>query len=120
MALLAIRNLRVEYRTSSGRLVAIPDFSLDIEPGESFGVVGESGCGKWTLIMAIMGYLGQSGAIAQGQILFEGRDLVRLGDEELRKVRGSRITIVYQEPATALNPTMTIGRQLMEVPREHA
>jgi peptide/nickel transport system ATP-binding protein len=120
MALLSIRNLRVEYRTSAGRLVAIPDFSLDIEPGESFGLVGESGCGKSTLIMAIMGYLGQSGAIAQGQILFEGRDLVGLGDEELRKVRGSRIAIVYQEPATALNPTMTIGRQLVEVPREHA
>jgi peptide/nickel transport system ATP-binding protein len=96
--------------------VVIPDFSLSVEPGESFGLVGESGCGKSTLLMAIMGYLGRNGVIPKGRIVLEGRDLVGLPDAELRRVRGPRIAIVYQEPAAALNPSLTIGRQLMEVP----
>ncbi len=119
MALLSIRNLSVEYRTSAGRMVAIPDFSLDIDARESFGLVGESGCGKSTLLMAIMAYLGRNGAITGGSIAFEGRDITHASEEELRRIRGSRIAIVYQEPATALNPSMTIGRQLMEVPITH-
>jgi peptide/nickel transport system ATP-binding protein len=114
--LLSIENLCVEYRTSAGRSVVIPDFSLSIEAGESFGLVGESGCGKSTLLMAIMGYLGRNGAIPKGRIVFEGRDLVGLPDPELRRIRGSRIAVVYQEPAAALNPSLTVGRQLMEVP----
>jgi peptide/nickel transport system ATP-binding protein len=114
--LLSIENLCVEYRTSAGRSLVIRDFSLAIEPGESFGLVGESGCGKSTLLMAIMGYLGRNGAITNGRIMFEGRNLVGLSDAELRRLRASRIAVVYQEPAAALNPSMTIGRQLMEVP----
>jgi peptide/nickel transport system ATP-binding protein len=117
--LLSIRDLRVEYRSACGDVVALPDFSLDVMPGESFGLVGESGCGKSTLLMAIMGHLGRNGAITRGQILFEGRDLVKASAAELQAIRGARISIVYQEPATALNPTMTIGRQLMEVPIQH-
>jgi peptide/nickel transport system ATP-binding protein len=117
--LLSIRNLRVEYRTAAGTAVALPDFSLDVMPGESLGLVGESGCGKSTLLMAIMGHLGRNGAITKGEILLDGRDLVKAGAAELQAVRGARIAIVYQEPAAALNPTMTIGRQLMEVPVRH-
>jgi peptide/nickel transport system ATP-binding protein len=120
MSLLSIRDLRVEYTTARGTVAAIPEFSLEIGKGESFGLVGESGCGKSTLIMAIMGYMGRNGRIARGEILFEGRDLVRATSEELRQVRGGRIAIVYQEPATALNPSMTVGRQLMEVPIAHS
>ncbi len=120
MSLLSIRNLRVEYRTAAGVSVALPDFSLDIQEGERFGLVGESGCGKSTLIMAIMGYLGRNGAIAAGSIHFDGQDLTHASEQTLRGVRGSKIAIVYQEPATALNPTLTIGRQLMEVPITHA
>ncbi len=119
MALLSIRDLRVEYTTVRGTVAAIPEFSLDIDAGESFGLVGESGCGKSTLIMAIMGYMGRNGAVTRGQILFEGQDIARLGAEPLRRIRGSRIAIVYQEPGTALNPSMTVGRQLMEVPLAH-
>ena len=96
MPLLSIENLCVEYRTSAGRSVVISDFSLAIEQGESFGLVGESGCGKSTLLMAIMGYLGRNGVVTRGRILFEGRDLVGLSDAELRRVRGSRIAVVYQ------------------------
>jgi len=119
VTLLSIENLRVEYRTASGVSVVIPDFSLAIGAGESFGLVGESGCGKSTLIMAIMGYMGRAGAITRGRIMFEGRDLAGAPEDELRKIRGSRIAIVYQHPSAALNPTMTIGRQLMEVPIQH-
>ncbi len=119
MALLSIRGLRVEYRTSRGTVAAIPEFSLEIGAGESFGLVGESGCGKSTLIMAIMGYMGRNGSVPRGQIIFEGQDLVTASPEALRKLRGGRIAIVYQEPATALNPSMTIGAQLMEVPIAH-
>ncbi len=119
MSLLSIRNLRVEYTTARGTVAAIPEFSLDITQGESFGLVGESGCGKSTLIMAIMGYMGRNGRVASGEILFEGRDLTRASAEEWRAIRGGRIAIVYQEPATALNPSMTIGHQLMEVPIAH-
>jgi peptide/nickel transport system ATP-binding protein len=117
--LLSIRNLCVEYRTSAGTVVALPDFSLDIAPGESFGLVGESGCGKSTLVMAIMGYLGRNGRITRGEIRLEGRDLVTASTAELQAIRGSRVAIVYQEPAAALNPTMSIGAQLIEVPRRH-
>src|SRR5579883_1642795 len=118
--LLSIRRLRVEYRNAGGIAApAILDLSLDIAAGESFGLVGESGCGKSTLAMALMGYLGRNGAIAGGEILFEGRDLVGASEAELQRIRGGRITVVYQEPSSALNPTMTIGRQLMEVPMHH-
>lgn len=117
--LLEIRNLRVEYRTSRGRMVALPDFSLSLGEGERIGLVGESGCGKSTLAMAIMRHLGSNGVIANGEIIFEGRDIARASETELERVRGTRMSIVYQEPASALNPSMTIGRQLIEVPMVH-
>src|SRR5262249_20333995 len=117
--LLAVRNLAVEYRTSRGAVPAIADLSLTVEAGESFGLVGESGCGKSTFAMAIMGYLGRNGAITRGQIRFQGRDLVGASEVELQRIRGTRIAAVYQEPGAALNPTMTIGRQLAEVPMAH-
>ncbi|MBI3454835.1 MAG: ABC transporter ATP-binding protein [Candidatus Rokubacteria bacterium] len=117
--LLAISGLRVEYRTATGVLPAISDFSLEILAGESFGLVGESGCGKSTLAMAIMGHLERNGAITAGEIRFEGKDLVAASEAELERIRGRRIAVVYQEPSSALNPTMTIGRQLMEVPMHH-
>jgi peptide/nickel transport system ATP-binding protein len=119
MALLQIESLRVEYRTSRGTSVVIPDFSLSIDAGEAFGLVGESGCGKSTLIMSILGYLGRNGHVTNGRILFDGQNLVGASEATLRAIRGSAIAIVYQEPATALNPSMTIGRQLMEVPLAH-
>ncbi len=118
-ALLEIRNLRVEYRTSRGRMVALPDFSIRLNEGESLGLVGKSGCGKSTLAMAVMRYLGPAGVIANGQIIFEGRDIAHASENELQRVRGTRMSIVYQEPATALNPSMTIGRQLIEIPMLH-
>ena len=95
------------------------DFSVKLAPGESVGLVGESGCGKSTVAMAIMQYLGGNGAIVGGSIKFKGRELTELSEEELRRLRGSEISMVYQEPMAALNPSLTIGRQLMEVPIVH-
>ena len=119
MALLEIEDLRVEYRTLRGAVTALPGFSLTIGEGESVGLVGESGCGKTTLLMAMLRHLGPAGVITGGAIRFEGRDLAHASEADLAKVRGSRIAIVYQEPASALNPTMTIGAQLAEVPMQH-
>jgi peptide/nickel transport system ATP-binding protein len=117
--LLEVRHLRIEYHTRRGGMVALPDFSITLREGESLGLVGESGCGKSTLAMAIMRHLGSSGVIGNGEIIFEGRDITRATEAELQRIRGTRMAIVYQEPATALNPSMTIGRQLIEVPMLH-
>ena len=117
--LLSIENLRVEYRSSTGAVVAIPDLTFQIMPGESYGVVGESGCGKSTLLMAIMRHLGPAGHVTGGRIVFDGVDLVAASAAEIARVRGRGISMVYQDPNAALNPTMTVGRQLMEVPILH-
>ncbi|MGH6720117.1 MAG: dipeptide ABC transporter ATP-binding protein [Alphaproteobacteria bacterium] len=116
---LQIENLGVSYFTRAGEIPAVPDFSLTIAAGESYGLVGESGCGKSTVAMAVMRYMGIAGRIVRGRILFEGRDIASLGAEELRTIRGGKIAMVYQEPFSALNPSMTVGRQLMEVPIIH-
>src|SRR5262249_9735198 len=84
------------------------------------GLVGESGCGKSTLAYAIMRYLGGAGRLAGGQVLFEGRDMAKMSDAELRAIRGNRMAMVYQDPMSSLNPTIPIGRQLMEVPMIHS
>ena len=117
--ILEIDGLSVSYFTRATEIPAVIDFSLTVRPGEAIGLVGESGCGKSTVAMAIMRYLGHNGAITAGSIRFKGRDMATLTDEELRQVRGAEIAMVYQEPMAALNPSMTIGRQLMEVPLFH-
>ena len=117
--LLDIRNLSVSYYSRAGEIPAVIDFSLRLETGEAIALVGESGCGKSTVAIAIMRYLGRNGAIVGGQILFKGRDITTLSPGALRELRGGEIAMVYQEPMSALNPSMTIGDQLMEVPIFH-
>jgi peptide/nickel transport system ATP-binding protein len=116
---LECRNVCISYFTRAGEIPAVVDFNLKLMPGEAQGIVGESGCGKSTVALAIMQYLGTNGKIVSGQILFEGRDLTTMSDEELRQIRGSKIAMVYQEPMASLNPSMMIGEQLAEVPIFH-
>ncbi|MBV9287570.1 MAG: ABC transporter ATP-binding protein [Hyphomicrobiales bacterium] len=116
---LECRNLSVSYFTRAGEVPAVIDFNLKLMPGEAHGVVGESGCGKSTVALAIMNYMGRNGAIVGGEILFQGRDMRTMTQEELRRIRGSKIAMVYQEPMASLNPSMRIAEQLAEVPRYH-
>ncbi len=117
--LLEIENLAVSFRTRAGDVPAVINFNLRLDAGEAVGLVGESGCGKTTVAMAIMRYLGNNGRIVGGSIRFQGRDLLAMDKEALRRLRGADIAMVYQEPMAALNPAMTVGAQLMEVPRFH-
>lgn len=117
--LLQLRQLSVSYLTRQGEMPAVTGFDLALEAGEAHGLVGESGCGKSTVALAIMQYLGKRGRITAGELLFRGRDLRRMSSEELRRIRGAEIAMVYQEPMASLNPCMTIGEQLVEVPMYH-
>ncbi|HEV8309617.1 MAG TPA: ABC transporter ATP-binding protein [Methylomirabilota bacterium] len=117
--LLELQQVRISYFTRAGEVNVIPGLSLSIGRGEALGLVGESGCGKSTVALAIVRYLGRAGRIIGGRILFEGRDLGALPEAELRGIRGRRIAMVYQDPMSSLNPVMTVGRQLMEVPLIH-
>lgn len=116
---LDIEGLNISYFTRAGEIPAVIDFDLKLRKGEAVGLVGESGCGKSTVAMAIMRYMGRNGAIVGGAIRFKGRDMAEMDDEELRGLRGSSIAMIYQEPMAALNPTMSIGDQLIEVPKFH-
>ncbi|MGZ5082533.1 MAG: ABC transporter ATP-binding protein [Usitatibacter sp.] len=118
-ALLEVRNLRVEFNTRRGTLVAIDDVSFDIAPGEVLGVVGESGAGKSIKGTAIIGLLEPPGRIAGGEILLEGSRIDNLAPEAMRRIRGRRIGAIFQDPLTSLNPLYTIGQQLVETIQAH-
>ncbi len=113
--ILQIDRLAVAYETRYGDIAAVRDVSLDIGRAETFGIVGESGCGKSTVAFSIVNFLGRNGKITGGRILFQGQDLVKRSEKELRKLRGDRIAMVYQDPMQALNPSMTLGDQMAEV-----
>ena len=118
-ALLEVRNLRVEFATRRGTLVAVNDISFAIAPGEVLGVVGESGAGKSLTGMAIIGLLEPPGRIASGQVLLEGGRIDNLRREALREIRGRRIGAIFQDPLTSLDPLYTIGRQITETILAH-
>ena len=113
--LLEVKNLQTQFVTRSGVVRAVDDVSWDVAEGETVALVGESGCGKSVSALSIMRLVaGPAGRIAGGQVLFKGRDLLRLSEEEMRHVRGREIAMVFQEPMTSLNPVLTIARQLTE------
>jgi peptide/nickel transport system ATP-binding protein len=116
---LEVRNLRVEFPTRRGTLVAVDDVSFSIAPGEVLGVVGESGAGKSLTGMAVINLLEPPGRIAGGEVLLEGRRIDRLGPDDMRRVRGREIGVVFQDPLTSLNPLYTVGQQLVETILTH-
>jgi oligopeptide/dipeptide ABC transporter ATP-binding protein len=118
-ALLSVRNLQTNFRTKRGLVKAVDDVSFDVARGETLGIVGESGCGKSVTALSIMRLVAEPGRIDGGEILYNGRDLLRLPMPDMRKVRGNKIAMVFQEPMTSLNPVLTVGTQISEVLRLH-
>jgi peptide/nickel transport system ATP-binding protein len=117
---LSVRNLRVEFPTRRGTLVAVDDISFDIAPGEVLGVVGESGAGKSLTGTAVIGLLEPPGRIAGGEVRLKGERIDNLPKDKMRAVRGKRIGMVFQDPLTSLNPLYRVGVQLIETIRTHA
>ena len=117
--LLEVQHLTVAFESSGSAVTAVDDLSFSIQPGETLGLVGESGSGKSVTALAILKLLQPPGKVTAGQILFEGRDLLQLPESEMRAVRGGRISLIFQEPMTALNPTMRVGDQIGEALTSH-
>ncbi len=114
MALLEVKNLKTYFFTRNGVVKSVDGTSFSIEKGEILGIVGESGAGKSITGFSILGLIDPPGEIVEGEINFDGRDLVKLSQEELQKIRGDEISMIFQDPQTSLNPVITIGEQLME------
>ncbi len=115
---LSLRDLTVEFHTDDGIVHAVDHVSYDVYPGETLGVVGESGSGKSVTVMSLLGLVPQ-GRIMSGQALFKGRDLLKLPDKELRRIRGKEVAMVFQDPMTSLNPVFKIGDQIAEALQAH-
>ena len=114
MPLLEVKNLHTYFKTKKGIVKAVNDVSYSLEAGKTIGIVGESGSGKSVSAMSILGLLDANGYIAEGEILFEGRDLTKLSIDEMYHIRGNAISVIFQEPMTSLNPVFTVDRQLSE------
>ncbi|WP_391117660.1 ABC transporter ATP-binding protein [Psychrobacillus sp. L3] len=112
--LLEVENLQIAFTKERKEVISVENVSFTLKPGETIGVVGESGCGKSVTSLSIMRLLGKSGQIKQGEIRFNGKDISKLSEDKLRSLRGNDISMIFQEPMTSLNPVLTIGDQLME------
>ena len=118
--LLSLRHLVTAFETDEGYLRAVDDISFDVLPGRTLGIVGESGCGKSVTSLSIMRLVpSPPGFIEGGEALFEGRNLLRLPESEMRRLRGNEISMIFQEPMTSLNPVYTVGSQIVEAIRLH-
>ena len=118
--LLDVRGLKTQFYTQDGVVNAVNGISYTLNEGETLGIVGESGCGKSVGVMSLMRLIPMPpGKIVAGQVLFEGRDLMKVSDEEMRSVRGNKIAMIFQDPMTSLNPVLTIGRQVGEALELH-
>jgi peptide/nickel transport system ATP-binding protein len=118
--LLHVNNLRTSFFTSDGEVRAVDGVTFDIDDGRTVGLVGESGCGKSVTALSIIQLLsGGTGRIVGGEVKLQGRDLTRLSKDEMRRIRGNEISMIFQEPMTSLNPVMTVGDQIAETVRLH-
>ncbi|WP_368490515.1 ABC transporter ATP-binding protein [Clostridium sp. BJN0013] len=117
--LLSVRHLQTAFKSNKKEVISVEDVSFDIKYGETVGIVGESGCGKSVTSLSIMKLLGKKGYIRKGKIKFNNKDIVKLDDKEMRNIRGNKISMIFQEPMTSLNPLFTIGNQIIEVIKLH-
>ncbi|MFX0540583.1 ABC transporter ATP-binding protein [Roseovarius sp. S4756] len=113
--LLDVRDLSIEFGTPRGRLRALRGIDLTVPKGRIMGLVGESGCGKSTLAFSLAGLLSANGEVTGGQILLNGEDVTEMSERQLRDIRGQRVSMIFQDPMTALNPVITIGRQMLDI-----
>jgi peptide/nickel transport system ATP-binding protein len=118
MSLLEVRDLRTTFRTDDGPLTAVDGVSFDVDRGRTLGIVGESGCGKSVTSLTIMGLLPPSARV-EGEVVFDGKPLVGMNDEQMRRIRGNDMAMIFQDPMTSLNPVYTIGWQLQEAVLVH-
>lgn len=116
---LQVKDLKIDFNTDEGRINVIKDLSYDVKKGEIVGIVGESGCGKTISSLATIGLLPPNGIIEKGEIIFEGIDILKLKPDEIRKLRGRKISMIFQEPMKALDPVFTIGNQIEETILNH-
>ena len=113
MSILEIKNLQVDYETEESTVHALSDINLQMTRGETLGLVGETGAGKTTMAKCIMGLLPQrTGRLRSGEIYYEGTDLLKKSEKEMRKIRGAEIAMIFQDPMTSLNPVLTVGDQI--------
>jgi peptide/nickel transport system ATP-binding protein len=117
--LLEVRNLRVSFRTEDGLVRAVDGVSFTLDPGEVLGIVGESGSGKSVTMMSVMRLIIDPNAVFEGEVIYKGRDIMKLGRDEMREVRGSEIAMIFQDPMTSLNPVYRVGWQIAEQIRAH-
>ena len=118
--ILEVKDLVVHYETDEGIMEAVNGISFSLDHGDTLGLVGETGAGKTTIALSIMGLLPKPPShVIQGEILLEGKDVLQMNNKQLRKIRGNKISMIFQDPMTALNPVKTIGEQIMEVIRLH-
>ncbi|RKF17115.1 ABC transporter ATP-binding protein [Roseovarius spongiae] len=114
-SLLSVKNLSIDFGTPRGALHALRGVELEVPKGRIMGLVGESGCGKSTLAFSLAGLLPSNGRVAGGAILLNGEDVTKMSERELRDIRGRRVSMIFQDPMTALNPVATIGRQMLDI-----
>jgi len=117
--LLEVKGLRTSFYTRDGAVRAVDGIDFTVDRGEIMGLVGESGCGKSVTSLSILRLVAKPGRIEGGEVLFDGRDLLKLSDDEMRKIRGDRISMIFQQPTSSLNPVWDVGRQIEEVLRIH-
>lgn len=117
--ILEVDKLQTAFKTDKGEVISVEEVTFQLEPGETIGIVGESGCGKSVTSLSIMRLLGTHGFIKKGSVKLNGKDLTQISEADMRKVRGNEISMIFQEPMTSLNPVFTIGNQMVELIRLH-